>query len=100
MNEITNKDSNPNSSCNFHSSTNENPGGFFLVFVSLFIWLNFLLLICCILVANRESILVYYAFCTQNTPCHVQTNFVCIVTLYQFIMNKYVYTKYTLVSNC
>jgi hypothetical protein len=32
MNEITNKDSNPNSSCNFHSSTNENPGGFFLVF--------------------------------------------------------------------
>jgi hypothetical protein len=29
-----------------------------------------------------------------SESCHVQTNVVCIVTLYQFIMNKYVYTNY------
>jgi hypothetical protein len=30
-----------------------------------------------------------------SKSCHVKTKFVCIVTLYQFIMNKYVYTKKT-----
>jgi hypothetical protein len=28
-----------------------------------------------------------------SKSCHVKTKFVCIVTLYQFIMNTYVYTK-------
>ena len=28
-----------------------------------------------------------------SKSCHVKTKFVCIVTLYQFIMNKYVYAK-------
>jgi hypothetical protein len=31
-------------------------------------------------------------FWLVSKSCHVKTKFVCIVTLYQFIMNKYVYT--------
>jgi hypothetical protein len=35
-----------------------------------------------------------------SESCHVKTKFVCIVTLYQFIVNKYVYTNPTVYFVC